>query len=182
MNNSAGWSGGALYVEGFEYDNDIASVTVDSAVTIANNTAQKGGGICVRHCEILCSGFCSLLMLGNSASFGGGMYAEFSHIKIDCLQLNITIPYSTDHILFFRNLAIKGGGLYLFNSTISDYKLCANHTLTLCYYNFITVKFTQNSAERGGAIYSNAHGLREICIFQQYCHNVPDHSALDYGL
>jgi predicted outer membrane repeat protein len=145
-NNSAGWSGGALYIEGFDYYDDF--VSVDSAVIIANNTAQKGGGICLHHSGISCSGFCSLMLLGNIASLGGGMYAEFSCIKIDFLQLNITNPYSTDRVLFFRNMAIKGGGLYLFNSTVSDYNLCAQRTLTMSsyYYNFITVKFIQNSA------------------------------------
>lgn len=64
-------------------------------------------------------------------------------------------------------MAIKGGGLYLFNSTLSSYNLCARHTSI----SYITVKFIQNSADKGGAVYSYARGLKEICIFQQPCYN-----------
>ena len=99
INNRAGRSGGALYIEGLQFPsfNNYDLTFVDSAVIIANNTAQKGGGICLHHSGILCRGFCSLMLLGNIASFGGGMYAEFSYVKIDYLQSNITNPYSTDH-------------------------------------------------------------------------------------
>ena len=104
------------------------------------------------------------MLLENIASFGGGIYAEFSHIEV---QLNTTNDDGTGGILFFKNIAMGGGGTFLNSSVVSNVYLCASNGSTS---DIITINFTQNSAGKGGAVYFTTEASIVKCYFQNECY------------
>ena len=147
--------GGALYIN----PSSQCFIEHGSTVIIANNTASEGGGVYLdHHANLTLHGYSTLQILENrTTESGGGInVSESSSIK----SLNDSNQISNSIIIFHKNQASKGGGLYLgFNSTV--------HTF-MCLKNVII--FDENAADYGGAVYvvSNLSTglLYPECFFQ----------------
>ena len=141
-------TGGAMFIKG--------SSVVFENISIENNIATYGGGVCILRSTIVFNG--STDIVSNRAEVsGGGVYA------VDSSKL-----FFEGTSTFEDNTALNGGGLYLADSSLCFFSATAQQ-----YY-------LQNYAsDTGGAIYvadttpsvycdenSASEGLRSLCFFQ----------------
>ena len=141
-------TGGAMFISG--------SFVAFENISIENNSATYGGGVCIVGSTIVFNG--STDIVSNRAEVsGGGVYA------VDSSKL-----FFEGTSTFEDNTALNGGGLYLADSSLCFFSATAQQ-----YY-------LQNYAsDTGGAIYvadttpsvycdenSASEGLRSLCFFQ----------------
>ena len=131
LHNNTGFNGGALFL--------IDSKLFTSGdTTISNNNAHEGGGLYLYQSELLCMGQVTLLENNVNVS-GGGIHAVSSFIRLSF----------RGSLLFMRNHATQGGGLYL----------TGNSKITVVYVEYtagaryLRIRLINNSAEYGGGIF-----------------------------
>ena len=151
INNRADDSGGAVYAI------ENSKLYFDGEISFRNNTAIRGGGVCVLGSVISFSGLTDFAN-NDAKGSGGAVYAiESSEV------------YFAGNISFEYNTAEKGGGLFLADSS-------------QCYFSATELQlcFVQNQAsENGGAIYvsdttpsdycgqsSASENIKSNCFFQ----------------
>ena len=158
--------GGGIYL------NHHSNLTLksQSILQIAqNNASQKGGGIYLRHfSNIILHSRSMLQILENRATeIGGGIYAAASSIKLHFKPLSDSSQTSDSTTFFYGNRAREGGGLYLGSKSIVHLFYV---TSIPCHSNAF-IKFVQNSADYGGAVYASAKTSKtqysdSECFFQ----------------
>ena len=158
-NNTAGQNGGVLY---FKYSNILFKG--NSTVILAYNMALYGGAILVNdHCNVTLAGNTRLFYISNEAILSGGA----GYFRSNCnfiMEENAMVTFDnntafqggavwTDDdiiftlkenstVFFYNNLASEGGGAV---------KVLGNSNVLL--KDIISIKFVNNSAQYGGAIY-----------------------------
>ena len=131
---------------------DESIVTCDGLHSFINNSAAAhGGGIHLRYIKLSCEGIIKLVH--NSANSGGGILAyrsqvtfkEYANSTDNTAQCGGRIAvkedcriHSIECVIFSYNIALFGGGLYSFNSTVD---FCKGSNV-----------FTHNSASFGGGV------------------------------
>lgn len=109
---------------------------------MANNS---GGGIYLYQSELNCHGNSTLKLKNNTACMkGGGIYAISSSIKV------VHDGHHKSTVIFKRNRAMMGGGIYL-EASAKLYVLKSNNK----HRSTASLQFKENSAKEGGAIYVN---------------------------
>ena len=158
-NNTAGQNGGVLY---FKCSNILFKG--NSTVILAYNMALYGGAILVNdHCNVTLAGNTRLFYISNEAILSGGA----GYFRSNCnfiMEENAMVTFDnntafqggavwTDDdiiftlkenstVFFYNNLASEGGGAV---------KVLGNSNVLL--KDIISIKFVNNSAQYGGAIY-----------------------------
>jgi predicted outer membrane repeat protein len=120
--NSTEWGGGAIYVE-------EGSITIDKSFFNGNNFAGNGGAIFLEKCTE--SSITKSTFENNTVELAGGAIAYF----------NCSGHHSVVNSVFFSNMAVLGGAIYIDNN---DY----------IYYKFLNCSFSKNHANHfGGGIF-----------------------------
>ena len=114
--------------------------------TLINNSRALwfGGGIYLGD-SCLYVGIETEICFNNAGSFGGGIHAVNSSIKVKCI------------IHFVSNKATSGGGLSLSNSTLYDNIIMIDEG-TITNMNFVS-----NQAYYGGALYNDDKDIADVC-------------------
>ena len=131
MNNKASQGGAILATE--------SKLMLYGTTTIANNTAtdSSGGGVSLQQSDLGIKGIC--FISDNYAVRGGGVHAKGSAITV----------YEQGSLLFIRNSAENGSGLYL---EVNPKLYILKTFLSYLGGKFLT--FTSNHANYGGAVYA----------------------------
>ena len=131
LHNNIGFNGGAFFL----IDSKLFA---SGSMTISNNNALEGGGLYLYQSELLCRG--AVIVLENYGNVsGGGIHAVSSFIRLSF----------RGSLLFMRNHATQGGGLYL----------TGNSKITVLHQGYTTdirdlrIRLINNSAEYGGGIF-----------------------------
>ncbi len=148
-----------------------ANDTVLDGVTITGGTSNLGGGLACFSCdmEIRDCTFSGNIASGeNIDSFGGGIYATASSLRIlGCSFIENTIAVTGSEIVGASREA-SGGGLYADNSTVF-----VSHSLfqeNSCINKTVNLKggFSQIAAvSRGGGIYSSGFIHMDKCLIRK---------------
>ena len=157
----------------------LSTVTLQGKITLSQNKAINGGGILAISSRIIVNSG-RLLATGNNATdTGGGAYAYHSEILIvrssACVSYNrglhkgggihlvssslVLVARSREpsNIIFNNNFAKTGGGVCLEESS----KLYMTT-------NSVVIKFTDNRAEYGGAVYVSDDTNNGTCTSSEY--------------
>ena len=145
-----------------------SKVFISGKIAVVNNSAtNSGGGIRLYKSELSLRHGSLLTVKGNIAQYGrgGGIIATGSLIKIKLNQGNLANPFIT----LTENTAKEGGGVYLeMDSKVYILKSDAIKKSG----NHISIDFTGNVAEHGGAVYVSDDGMCALhsvdseCFFQ----------------
>ncbi len=134
FNNNTASSGGAVYF----YGHSISLNNNNELSFLENTVSDDGGAICLNSVDnTTLSANSSALFSGNSAVFGGAIYANLSTVT---LNDNVSLEFS-------NNIATSSGGAIAIRSS-SDFSITGSGTLT----------FSGNQAGTGGAIYNESAG------------------------
>ena len=166
LDNTAGYEGGAMYVEN-------SNVSLGGNVTIQRNTANMGGGIRADESHICVTGDC--ILAWNNATFGGAMST-----------LNGMV-YLQGPTQFTHNTAVKDGGAMLAEGTEVQILFQVNFdfnsanngsamffqkraSITFSYRNHGPVLITSFNSVRelGGVIYYRDSSTISQCSYSLY--------------
>ena len=148
--------GGTIYATG------DSLLKANGVLTIMYNEANdSGGGIYLYRSKLNCQLNSTIQLIGNEAAGkGGGIFAINSMVKVFSDRDSST----ESSILFERNTATMGGGIYLELATeVHVVKSGNDYTKTI--YN---LRFVENVASYGGAIYNADETNYEICNSNSY--------------
>ena len=134
-----------------------SKIQVYGNVTIAENTAtEAGGGMYLKHSELICWKGGTLMISNNKATKkGGGINAFASVIKVKYPPIN----QSFLSLHFYSNQAMKGGGLFLeMDSKVYILKSKISTSKQIIFHQTL-IFFSLNFAQYGGAIYVSNDGI-----------------------
>ena len=134
-----------------------SKVYVNGHVIIENNTATRsGGGIYLLNSELNCRQNSTLMHLNNNATHrGGGLHAISSIISATSVFSYETLSYSEARLYFRNNVAKEGGGLSLESNARVIILKSPHFNIDITSGNSSTIKFSENSADYGGAVFVN---------------------------
>ena len=160
VQNSASKGGAVFAVESKLY--------VRGETTISNNIASDtGGGLYLEQTELNCQDQSVLKLLKNTAAEkGGGIHAISSTIKVDYLTEGlVNSDYVGSSVYFIENCARKGGGVFL---EASSKLYILKKTSGSPSIQFLTLIFTENMADYGGAVYVADDTNSGMCVSIPY--------------
>ena len=148
--------GGTIYATG-----DSLINVQGELVIMFNKAYNSGGGVYLYRSKLNCQFNSTVKLIGNNAvRKGGGIFAINAIVKVFSNR-DSSVKSS---IVFEGNTAALGGGIYLELATeLHVLKSGNNHTKTI--YN---LRFIENSASYGGAIYNADETNYEICTSKSY--------------
>ena len=149
--------GGAIYASG-----DSLLNVKDELTVMSNNASESGGGIYLYRSKLNCQRDSMIKLISNNAvSKGGGIFAIYAIIKVFSNR-DSSIESA---IVFDQNTAAMGGGIHLELATeLLVSKSGNDYTKTIIY----NLRFIENSADYGGAIYNADETDYEVCASKSY--------------
>ena len=128
--------GGALYIS------DSQLYTYGKTILLNNTASVSGGGVYLHNSKLSCQSGCTLKLVYNTAKEnGGGIYLWHSSVTVLYCNIDMYKNY-TATIIFSKNQAEMGGGMFLSNNSVV--KVIIHELLTTSAF-----VFTNNSAKYG---------------------------------
>ena len=148
--------GGAIYATG-----DSLLDVKNKLIVMSNNASKSGGGIYLYRSKLNCQVDSTIKLISNHAvGKGGGIFAIYAIIKVFSNR-DSSIESA---IIFDGNTAAMGGGIHLELAT-QLLVLKSGNDYTKTIYN---LRFIENSADYGGAIYNVDETDYEVCASKSY--------------
>ena len=153
-------NGGAVYSR----DYSQISFNENTSVTYKINEAIVHGGVVYSHekCSVLFHDNSTVTFINNSATNGSALYSEtYSDVSFD----------GTSKVTFHENKAVFGGAMFCGSysevsfdgNTVEDDRASAHggahHTRNVTSAGYSSVKFVNNEAKTGGAMYCKEYSL-----------------------